>query len=213
MVTDGVGASVAGSPGAIRAEVAELLGVSADTVDPDGNLISQGLDSIRMMALAGRWRRRGIAVDFAALAAAPTIEAWSLLVSAAQVNVPEPVDAAAAAATARRTRRRISARPDAARNVGRAPRHSAARRRGRASLCRIRRRGNRSRPAARSGHRLGDAASDAAGAVFVRWHPADRSGSGTPNFRSPFTTFAASPRMSSTQRLRRPSGSQVAPAA
>ncbi|HME14024.1 MAG TPA: phosphopantetheine-binding protein, partial [Mycobacterium sp.] len=99
METGGVGASVAGGPGAIRAEVAELLGVSADTVDPDGNLISQGLDSIRMMSLAGRWRRRGIAVDFATLAATPTIEAWSLLVSGAQADTSEPVDAEAVAAT------------------------------------------------------------------------------------------------------------------
>ncbi len=81
MLSRGARASVAGSPSAVRAEVAELLGVGADTVDPGGNLISQGLDSIRMMSLAGRWRRRGIDVDFAALAAEPTIEAWSLLVS------------------------------------------------------------------------------------------------------------------------------------
>ncbi len=66
----------------IRAEVAELLGVRADAIDPGSNLIGQGLDSIRMMTLAGRWRRDGIAVDFAALAAAPTIEAWSELVTA-----------------------------------------------------------------------------------------------------------------------------------
>ena len=85
----GVGASAAGSPGAVRAEVADMLGVSADTVDPGGNLISQGLDSIRMMSLAGRWRRRGIDVDFAALAADPTIEAWSLLVSAGDDGAPE----------------------------------------------------------------------------------------------------------------------------
>ncbi|MGA9492797.1 MAG: amino acid adenylation domain-containing protein [Mycobacterium sp.] len=82
-MTSGIGASVAGGPDAVRAEVAELLGVSADTVDPVGNLIGQGLDSIRMMSLAGRWRRRGIDVDFAALAAEPTIAAWSLLVAAA----------------------------------------------------------------------------------------------------------------------------------
>ena len=93
METDGVGAAVAGGPGAVRAEVAELLGVSADTVDPDGNLVSQGLDSIRMMTLAGRWRRRGIAVDFATLAAAPTIEAWSVLLSEAEAGNPLDVDA------------------------------------------------------------------------------------------------------------------------
>ena len=89
MLSGGVRASVAGSPSDVCAEVAELLGVSADTVDPGGNLISQGLDSIRMMSLAGRWRRRGIDVDFAALAADPTVEAWSLLVGANQ-NTAEP---------------------------------------------------------------------------------------------------------------------------
>jgi mycobactin phenyloxazoline synthetase len=81
----------AASPETIRAEVAELLGISADAVDPDDNLIGQGLDSIRMMTLAGRWRRQGIAIDFAALAASPTIEAWSALVSAAGA---EPMPAA-----------------------------------------------------------------------------------------------------------------------
>ncbi|RAU96226.1 non-ribosomal peptide synthetase, partial [Mycobacterium colombiense] len=66
----------------IRAEVAELLGVDVDAVQPRGNLISQGLDSIRIMTLAGRWRRRGIAIDFATLAEQPTIDAWARLVSA-----------------------------------------------------------------------------------------------------------------------------------
>ena len=60
MTTGGAGASIAGSPNDVRAEVAELLGVSADSVDPAGNLVSQGLDSIRMMSLAGKWRRRGV---------------------------------------------------------------------------------------------------------------------------------------------------------
>ena len=96
MLTGGAGASVAGSPSAVRAEVAELLGVSADTVDPDRNLISQGLDSIRMMSLAGRWRRLGIDVDFAALAAEPTIEAWSQLVATGSDQTAEPADVAAA---------------------------------------------------------------------------------------------------------------------
>nr|WP_317159365.1 amino acid adenylation domain-containing protein [Mycobacterium sp. 21AC1] len=65
----------------IHEEVADLLGVSSDTLDPHADLIGQGLDSIRMMSLAGRWRREGIDVDFAALAAAPTLSAWSELVS------------------------------------------------------------------------------------------------------------------------------------
>lgn len=68
---------------AIREEVAELLGARADSLDPGADLIGQGLDSIRMMSLAGRWRKQGIDIDFAALAAEPTITAWSALLSAA----------------------------------------------------------------------------------------------------------------------------------
>ncbi|EUA33330.1 condensation domain protein [Mycobacterium xenopi 4042] len=75
---------------AIRAEVAELLGISPHVLDPGSNLIGQGLDSIRMMALSGRWRRRGVDVDFAALAATPTIEAWSQLVSTALQGAGAP---------------------------------------------------------------------------------------------------------------------------
>jgi len=99
VLSRGARASVAGSPSAVRAEVAELLGVGADTVDPGGNLISQGLDSIRMMSLAGRWRRRGIDVDFAALAADPTIEAWSLLVSDGDDDAANPAGGDATAAS------------------------------------------------------------------------------------------------------------------
>jgi len=73
--------SPAVSAEAIRGEVAELLGVAVEAIDAAGDLVGQGLDSIRMMSLAGRWRRLGFAVDFAALAAAPTVEAWSDLLS------------------------------------------------------------------------------------------------------------------------------------
>jgi len=69
----------------IREEVAELLGISPDDVDPDTDLISQGLDSIRMMSLAGRWRKQGIDVDFASLAEDPSVRAWSGLVTSAAV--------------------------------------------------------------------------------------------------------------------------------
>jgi len=65
----------------VREEVAELLGVNPDDVDPDADLIASGLDSIRMMSLSGRWRKQGIDVGFAALAANPTVAAWSDLVT------------------------------------------------------------------------------------------------------------------------------------
>lgn len=78
----------------VRQEVAELLGVSPDAVDPDADLIASGLDSIRMMSLSGRWRKQGIDVNFAALAEAPTVAAWSALVAAR--TAPPSADPAAA---------------------------------------------------------------------------------------------------------------------
>jgi len=65
----------------VRDEVAELLGVSPDELDPEADLIASGLDSIRMMSLSGRWRRQGIDVGFAALAANPTVRAWTDLLA------------------------------------------------------------------------------------------------------------------------------------
>ncbi|MFY1621339.1 condensation domain-containing protein, partial [Micromonospora sp. WMMD736] len=78
----------------VHTEVAELLGVSPADLDPAADLIASGLDSIRMMSLSGRWRKQGIDVGFAALAANPTVAAWRELVAergaAAQ---PEPSSA------------------------------------------------------------------------------------------------------------------------
>lgn len=74
----------------IRAEVAELLGLGAAIVDPDADLVGQGLDSIRMMALAGRWRKQGIDIDFAALAADPRIPVWAELLATATSSDTAP---------------------------------------------------------------------------------------------------------------------------
>ncbi|BBX15851.1 non-ribosomal peptide synthetase [Mycolicibacterium duvalii] len=63
----------------VRDEVAELLGVDPADLQPEADLIASGLDSIRMMTLSGRWRRRGVDVGFAALAAQPTVAAWTKL--------------------------------------------------------------------------------------------------------------------------------------
>ncbi|CAA0134715.1 Phenyloxazoline synthase MbtB [Mycolicibacterium vanbaalenii] len=81
----------AARPESVRDEVAELLGVSPDELDPQADLIASGLDSIRMMSLSGRWRRQGIDVGFAALAANPTVQAWADLIAA---NAVPPVAAA-----------------------------------------------------------------------------------------------------------------------
>jgi mycobactin phenyloxazoline synthetase len=76
----------------ITDRVAELLGVDHADIDPDGDLIAQGLDSIRMMSLAGRWRRAGFDVDFARLAAAPSVRAWAELLT--RVGPADPQAAA-----------------------------------------------------------------------------------------------------------------------
>lgn len=84
--------SVATSAVTVRAEVAELLGVDEDELDPHADLIASGLDSIRMMSLSGRWRRQGIDVGFAAMAAEPTVAAWTALVgghTATATQVPD----------------------------------------------------------------------------------------------------------------------------
>ncbi|WP_280501182.1 amino acid adenylation domain-containing protein, partial [Nocardia farcinica] len=61
----------------IRAEVGSALGIPPESLDLDGDLITQGLDSLRMMRLAGRWRKRGFDIDFARLSGEPTIRAWA----------------------------------------------------------------------------------------------------------------------------------------
>ncbi|MFE0750756.1 amino acid adenylation domain-containing protein [Gordonia sp. NPDC058843] len=64
-------------------EVAQALGLTPESIDPEQDLIAQGLDSLRMMRLAGTWRKRGLDVDFARLAAQPTITAWQALLGGA----------------------------------------------------------------------------------------------------------------------------------
>ncbi|WP_413805560.1 amino acid adenylation domain-containing protein [Streptomyces sp. OE57] len=65
----------------VREAVADVLGLPPASLAAGDNLISRGLDSIRTMALVGRWRAAGAEVDFAALARRPTLAAWSKLLS------------------------------------------------------------------------------------------------------------------------------------
>ncbi|MFD6398088.1 amino acid adenylation domain-containing protein [Nocardia sp. NPDC060249] len=67
----------------IRAAIARHLDITADAVAEADDLIQLGLDSIRTMKLAGAWRKRGIAVNFALLAAHPTVDAWHALLNGA----------------------------------------------------------------------------------------------------------------------------------
>ena len=80
--------------------VAGALGLTPDSLDPEQDLIAQGLDSLRMMRLAGTWRKRGLDVDFARLAAQPTVTAWAALLRspAGRPSDANPGGAGAAAA-------------------------------------------------------------------------------------------------------------------
>ena len=65
----------------IRATIAAQLGCPAADIADHDDLIQLGLNSIRMMALAGGWRKRGSDITFADLAATPTVESWYALLS------------------------------------------------------------------------------------------------------------------------------------
>nr|WP_281268338.1 amino acid adenylation domain-containing protein [Williamsia limnetica] len=77
----------------IREQVAAQLAMATDEVALDADLIGLGLDSIRMMKIAGSWRKRGHDVNFAQLAAAPTVAAWAEI-----IGVPPESTVAEAAA-------------------------------------------------------------------------------------------------------------------
>ncbi|MEZ3500168.1 isochorismatase family protein [Pantoea sp. KPR_PJ] len=65
---------------ALRALVLPLL-EDDDVPEDDENLIDYGLDSVRMMALAARWRQVHGDIDFVSLARNPTINGWWALLS------------------------------------------------------------------------------------------------------------------------------------
>ncbi|MFT4044302.1 MAG: phosphopantetheine-binding protein [Gordonia sp. (in: high G+C Gram-positive bacteria)] len=61
----------------IVADLAEVLGVSADQLDDETNVFDTGLDSVRLMSLIERWRAAGaLRADIAVLAADPVLGSW-----------------------------------------------------------------------------------------------------------------------------------------
>lgn len=60
----------------IRTDIARLLEIEADELDPALSLVDQGLDSVRLMGLVEQWRGAGADVDFVSLATEPQLEAW-----------------------------------------------------------------------------------------------------------------------------------------
>jgi len=73
-------------PDALRAELAQTLGVAPDALADDTDLVDAGLDSIRVMALAERWTAGGIEVGFMDLVEAPTIGDWCRLLRDARAT-------------------------------------------------------------------------------------------------------------------------------
>jgi aryl carrier-like protein len=66
----------------LREAVAVALGAEPATIADDDDLLHLGLDSVRMMALASRWRQTGLELKFSELAARPTLAAWWELAAA-----------------------------------------------------------------------------------------------------------------------------------
>ncbi|MEU5919038.1 phosphopantetheine-binding protein [Streptomyces sp. NPDC047141] len=62
-------------------DVADVLYVEAEEVDPDESLLDQGLDSIRLMSLVEKWRAEGAEAGFVDLAERPTLRAWAALLA------------------------------------------------------------------------------------------------------------------------------------
>ncbi|GAA2889825.1 hypothetical protein Acy02nite_32460 [Actinoplanes cyaneus] len=60
----------------LRSDVAEVLAEEPGSFADDENLIDLGLDSIRLMSLATRWREAGYEAGYLDLAKEPTVTAW-----------------------------------------------------------------------------------------------------------------------------------------
>lgn len=66
---------------ALRQQIIPLLDEDSADIGNDENLIDYGLDSVRIMELATRWRKVREDIDFIALARSPTIDSWWKLLS------------------------------------------------------------------------------------------------------------------------------------
>lgn len=60
----------------MQADIAQILMLTPDEIDPDENLSYQGLDSIRLMSLLEQWRSMGAQIQFIDLAEKTTLNEW-----------------------------------------------------------------------------------------------------------------------------------------
>lgn len=61
--------------------VAQLIDDDDEVIDPDESLMFYGLDSIRVMTLAGELKERGIDLSFEELARNPTLNNWAQMIA------------------------------------------------------------------------------------------------------------------------------------
>lgn len=60
----------------MRADVAAMLHEDPSEILDDDNLMEWGLDSMRAMTLAAKWRQTGAVIEFADMATDPTLAHW-----------------------------------------------------------------------------------------------------------------------------------------
>ncbi|WP_409420635.1 isochorismatase family protein [Pseudaeromonas sp. ZJS20] len=61
---------------ALRALLAQILGIPPEQLGWQDDLLEWGLDSIRVMGWLGRWQRAGVQLSLAQLAEEPTVAGW-----------------------------------------------------------------------------------------------------------------------------------------
>ena len=145
----------------IRAAVAAQLGSAATEIADTDDLIQMGLNSMRMMSLAGGWRKRGSGITFADLAGSPTIERWHALLGGDEISSPATPDDRAAEPDQALGSRAVPAGHHATCVLDRSLRRTRAGRCRRPPLRRIRRWPNRCNAPGSSGIAAGRGASHA----------------------------------------------------
>lgn len=68
----------------MRQDIAAMLHEDPEDIQDDDNLMDLGLDSMRVMTLATRWREAGVPVEFSEMASVVTLGQWWALIERAQ---------------------------------------------------------------------------------------------------------------------------------
>ncbi|MCE2573059.1 isochorismatase family protein [Motilimonas eburnea] len=77
----------------LQSDVANTLGVDANDIDVNENLMFMGLDSMRAMTLVEKWNKQGANVSFAQLIEAVSLQEWWQAIEATLTTSQGPVSA------------------------------------------------------------------------------------------------------------------------